>query len=436
MSTSTSVAIHSQLLPQPQLRASQAVPSSRTNGQSATLASQGSQSGEEDPRRRQVLHDVLTARAEEKEARKRKRNGAPLDPKDTFKLAARIYSRCYSPFISLFFCFRVGSVCDINNPTDPTALLVPDDPQMENFAYKAFLQLRPGLVDYFLNTDQSIDADAMGAVVEMIDDTARSARSDDTTGLKQPGLNYILLDLTKDDDPTGELSRSLLAATEKSQRGFNNLLTGKLLCPHRYSDVYAADPARTCQKFLTGALPCKASLLPTFLYGGPYNPDDKYEGLLRGPLCVRVYKHIFKGPSTAGNGMAVNQQNRRKNQAQLMGLQRTTPRTIAYAVVQARHMLNQQADWCIVDDQFDSNELFDMTVVLLECDETVNTLTRTWITNTLDWWDRQVFNKGPRSEDHARDEGNEGDNDHDEEDDFRALMAQRRRVDLNNVDHQ
>ena len=185
-----------------------------------------------------------------------------------------------------------------------------------------------------------------------MDSTARAARSDDTTGLKMDGLHYIVATLT---DVNAEQSLTLLQLANKSSRGFQNVLVGRLLCPHRHSVAYAEDPAgyvlpyqslkhvlvliptlpyiRTCIKLQAGSLSCTAENMPAFLYPNdqPYNSADRLRGLLRGPLCVMVYKRIFTGPASA---MGIVGTTRRKTQAQLIGLERTTPRTIAYAVVQ------------------------------------------------------------------------------------------------------
>lgn len=86
-----------------------------------------------------------------------------------------------------------------------------------------------------------------------------------------------------------------------------------------------------------GSLACTAENMPTCLYpqGQPYNPANRLDGLLRSPLCVRVYKHIFTGPASAEDLPESLRSGRRKQcQASLMGLERTTPRTIAYAAVQ------------------------------------------------------------------------------------------------------
>ena len=73
---------------------------------------------------------------------------------------------------------------------------------------------------------------------------------------------------------------------------------------------------------------------PSFLYDTEtaYDEENKDIGLFRGFLLVRVYRHIFTGPSSAMNPTAkVN-----KSKARKFRLTEVTGRTIAYACVQVR----------------------------------------------------------------------------------------------------
>jgi hypothetical protein len=73
---------------------------------------------------------------------------------------------------------------------------------------------------------------------------------------------------------------------------------------------------------------------PSFLYEieTAYDEENEDIGLFRGFLLVRVYRHIFTGPSSAMNPTAkVN-----KSKARKFRLTEVTGRTIAYACVQVR----------------------------------------------------------------------------------------------------
>jgi len=77
---------------------------------------------------------------------------------------------------------------------------------------------------------------------------------------------------------------------------------------------------------------------PSFLYDTETAYDEENEdiGLFRGFLLVRVYRHIFTGPSSAMNPTAkVN-----KSKARKFRLAEVTGRTIAYACVQVRECVS------------------------------------------------------------------------------------------------
>ena len=77
---------------------------------------------------------------------------------------------------------------------------------------------------------------------------------------------------------------------------------------------------------------------PSFLYEieTAYDEENEDIGLFRGFLLVRVYRHIFTGPSSAMNPTAkVN-----KSKARKFRLAEVTERTIAYACVQVRECVS------------------------------------------------------------------------------------------------
>jgi hypothetical protein len=83
-----------------------------------------------------------------------------------------------------------------------------------------------------------------------------------------------------------------------------------------------------------GAIQITDEDFPSFLYasGTAYDKDNEDLGLFRGFLLVRVFRHIFTGPSSAMNpGVKAN-----KYKAKKFKLTEVTGRTIAYASVQVR----------------------------------------------------------------------------------------------------
>jgi len=75
---------------------------------------------------------------------------------------------------------------------------------------------------------------------------------------------------------------------------------------------------------------------PSFLYENEtfYDEDNKDIGLFRSYLLVRVYRHIFTGPTSAMNPAA----KANKSKAKKFKLTEVTGRTIAYASVQVRYL--------------------------------------------------------------------------------------------------
>jgi hypothetical protein len=81
-----------------------------------------------------------------------------------------------------------------------------------------------------------------------------------------------------------------------------------------------------------GSIQITEEYFPSFLYEKEtlYDKDNEDLGLFRGYLLVRVYRHIFTGPSSAINPMTkVN-----KSKAKKFNLTKVTGRTIGYASVQ------------------------------------------------------------------------------------------------------
>ncbi|KAG6883613.1 hypothetical protein C0992_008332 [Termitomyces sp. T32_za158] len=108
-----------------------------------------------------------------------------------------------------------------------------------------------------------------------------------------------------------------------------------------------------------------ASDWPSFLYDlDLFNGDDQMKGLMRGPLLLKVYHHIFMGPSSALSG---HRSATKPCIAHLHGLMEVTGRTIAYVAVQAQFALSS------------------MVVRLFESDPE-----QPWVIDTLRWWNTNV----------------------------------------------
>lgn len=134
---------------------------------------------------------------------------------------------------------------------------------------------------------------------------------------------------------------------------------------------------------------------PSFLYESEtfYDEGNEDIGLFRGYLLVRVYRHIFTGPTSAMNPAA----KANKSKAKKFKLTEVTGRTIAYASVQvcrlrlANHFLinyheayvalSSMSQWGSSDNLFNLQLFYDAVVEMFERNPK-----DPWVVDTLEWW--------------------------------------------------
>ncbi|KAK7442701.1 hypothetical protein VKT23_015947 [Stygiomarasmius scandens] len=110
----------------------------------------------------------------------------------------------------------------------------------------------------------------------------------------------------------------------------------------------------------------------------------KTAGLLRSYIGVRSFRAIFLGPSSVHEN---NPNETRASLAKIHNLARVTPHTIAYAIVQAHFMMSQVESWCLTDQEYDLQELYNYVVAFLSNPNSV------LAKKTLRWWNIKVFSK-------------------------------------------
>ncbi|KAF8185496.1 hypothetical protein K438DRAFT_2019998 [Mycena galopus ATCC 62051] len=235
-------------------------------------------------------------------------------------------------------------------------------------------------------------------LVKMLRGSASSARIADTGGLK-PCLQYVL------PNPT---NHALLPAINKhdpkSLRGLahpilrylilgwtDRLKLPPLVFPTLTSApvVNATDESDESNEFLVqlvnGTVELKNDELPSFLWAdGSYDPDNYDQGLLRSAFLLRVFRHIWTGPSSALCGL--DEGIPPVCNARLANNKFTaTPRMIGCAVVQARAMICSR-DWARRDGKFNNQVLFEQVVELF-----AGLPTDPWAVDTIAWYNRMVF---------------------------------------------
>ncbi|KAG1837683.1 hypothetical protein C8R48DRAFT_554278, partial [Suillus tomentosus] len=184
---------------------------------------------------------------------------------------------------------------------------------------------------------------------------ADGARGDDTSKLKTLISDWVNREL-KPDPPVDH--------DDKNCRGFINEACGKLLCP---AELDWNDPAvRTGIRDRSEGYVVTDLSFPSFLYEKyNANSDDLEEGLFKGRILVQGYKAVFTSPSSAkdvdGNGdgqisrakKALSGIKVKKHVAQIIKMDKVTPRSIAYIACQVRFALSSVTSWRSVDGDFD-----------------------------------------------------------------------------------
>ncbi|KIJ89513.1 hypothetical protein K443DRAFT_117882, partial [Laccaria amethystina LaAM-08-1] len=113
-----------------------------------------------------------------------------------------------------------------------------------------------------------------------------------------------------------------------------------------------------------GKIKIRTKHWPSFLYNeGEYDREERDKGLFKGYLLLRVYRHIFTSPSSA---IGKVRKGTKPSKAQIYGMKRASGRTIAYACVQTRFLLNNLNSWSTVDGHFDLHTFYNNIVALFE----------------------------------------------------------------------
>ncbi|KAG1841390.1 hypothetical protein C8R48DRAFT_544431, partial [Suillus tomentosus] len=189
---------------------------------------------------------------------------------------------------------------------------------------------------------------------------ADGARGDDTSKLKALVADWVNREL-KPNPPVDP--------DDKHTRGFINDACGKLLCPAELDWNNPATKAGIRDRS-QGYIVTELSF-PTFLYERyTANLDDLEAGLFKGRILLQAFKAVFTSPSSAkdvegdGDGADIIENNRRarragwglkvkKHVAQIIKMEKVTPRSIAYIACQVRFALSSITSWRTVDGDFD-----------------------------------------------------------------------------------
>ncbi|KJA13399.1 hypothetical protein HYPSUDRAFT_151639 [Hypholoma sublateritium FD-334 SS-4] len=222
---------------------------------------------------------------------------------------------------------------------------------------------------------------------------ANDARSDDVRRIKEEIALWLNLAYA----PNPPLNTKC-----RSDRGMQNDITGRLLCPIEYD----WDDELVRNGIRAGTINISEDyFLRCFYPYGIGDPDNVEKGFLRSGLLVKTYSNIFISPSSSEsfsdedeNGAARKQQRSSNSQkkatkcnvANILGMDgRVTPRSIAYAAVLLAFNLTDAGYWMEIYNQFNFRALYALIVDFFEGPSGQAAKRRSQ--NLLKWWSAYVI---------------------------------------------
>ncbi|KAG6896814.1 hypothetical protein C0992_005914 [Termitomyces sp. T32_za158] len=245
------------------------------------------------------------------------------------------------------------------------------------FLYDKIVDLQPYIEDVLEGL--SDDPSQLRHFIKKLENASNSAKTDDTSSLKPAIIRYL------PKDPDNEVKPRFPPTGTKAVRGFRNLTTARHLCPIKKLAEFDANPQTFINNVSEGRLGYifKTGDWPSFLFDlDELDKNNPMQGFLRGHVLVRVYRHIYTGPSSSLHG---NRCATKPAKSHIHKHKNVTGRGIAYAAVQARFAISSSEKWCIKDGKFNLAHFFNNIVALFENDPK-----NPWVLETLAWWDKQV----------------------------------------------
>ncbi|KAG1861829.1 hypothetical protein C8R48DRAFT_773919 [Suillus tomentosus] len=252
-------------------------------------------------------------------------------------------------------------------------------------------------------------------MVKMLRQGADGARGDDTSKLKTLVSEWV----NREFKPVSPINHD-----DKHSRGFAHDVCGRLLCPAELD--WDNPEVRTGIRHRSDGYIVTDLSFPTFLYDKyTADPNNFEEGLFKGKLLIQGYKAVFTSPSSAkdvegdGGGADIISNNRRakksfsgikvkKHVAQIIHMDKVTPRSIAYIACQEHHLflavllflhrfaLSSVTSWRSMDGDFDYLQFWRSIVDFFE--KAPGREAHRRIERLLEWWTRKVFGRNRRGE--------------------------------------
>ncbi|KAI9454727.1 hypothetical protein HD554DRAFT_2031225 [Boletus coccyginus] len=236
-------------------------------------------------------------------------------------------------------------------------------------AYKQLLHWQPSLGKIFASQSHILK---LANIFKDLNRGADSARGDDAASPKPAVIHWLTATY-----PNTELDLEL---SEKTGRGFDHNITGRLLCPVDYNwqdDQHRAGIRNFHPDFLV-----TADSWPAFLYEGEkYDPQNPSKGLFKNHLLLKAFKHIFTSPSSALK-MDVEHEPVQQPKRHRKHDERRTRSHLRFA-------LSNCGSWWIIDGEFNYHHFYNNIIAFFEQAETPKE--KKFIQDLLFWWNRWHF---------------------------------------------
>ncbi|KAJ3803995.1 hypothetical protein F5876DRAFT_70989 [Lentinula aff. lateritia] len=245
------------------------------------------------------------------------------------------------------------------------------------------------------------DVGAILSLCKQLQTGSISAHSDDVHTLMIELANWLNF------RPIPFHADPLLLNHSRELRGFKHDLMGKLLCPieHDWSDPVADDVMLMLQ--IKEIKTNTSFFIRAFYQDEEGNPNDVEDGFLHGTLLIQTWHQIFRASGSISDDeissshkvsntpAPVPQSNKartstKQSLAELYGLKKVTPQTIAYCCILLCFSLSNAKKWG-QDRSFNYEGLYNEIIDYFEAADPEDEEVQKHLAELLQWWNEQAF---------------------------------------------
>ncbi|KAG1728048.1 uncharacterized protein EDB91DRAFT_1060800 [Suillus paluster] len=171
----------------------------------------------------------------------------------------------------------------------------------------------------------------------------------------------------------------------RTRMGVNHPQIAAMLCPIKHLTLYNEDHKKIQAQLQNGEVKMHAAAWPAFAYEGD-SPGENFDllnmqdGLFKGYLMKWVFRHIFKGPSSAlvKDREAVTTCS---GNAKLHNMTRVDAEHIAYTFVQACMSISSRNNWQATDGNYNYHDTYYRIIKAIR-----DPFDQEWADSLLKWW--------------------------------------------------